>query len=123
MALRLHTLLMYTNTRSIDAELQLRLYCKTVHVVREAKGTIAPKIRAYHAVLCFARSVQDEILFCYPPSSQTFRLATLLSSPLPPGRGFLVPGREITKRVILIVTPLTFRTCDWSILPMEALLR
>jgi len=88
MALRLHTLLMYTNTRSIDAELQLRLYCKTVHLVREAKGAIAPKIRAYRAVLCFARSVQDEILFCYPPSSQMFRLATLLSSPLPPGRGF-----------------------------------
>ena len=33
-----------------------------------------------------------------------------------------VPSREITKRK-LVVTPLEIWACDWSILPMLALLR
>jgi len=33
-----------------------------------------------------------------------------------------VPGREITK-CILVVTPLVFCACDWSILPMETRLQ
>jgi len=43
------------------------------------------------------------------------------SGPQPPGHE-PVPGSEITK-CILVVTPLTFWACDWSILPMETLLR
>jgi len=34
----------------------------------------------------------------------------------------LAPGREIAK-CVLVVTPRAFWACDWSILPMEALLR
>ena len=37
------------------------------------------------------------------------------------GSGPQAPGREITK-CILVVTPLAFWACDWSILPIETLL-
>jgi len=33
-----------------------------------------------------------------------------------------IPGREIAL-CMLVVTPLAFWECDWSIVPMEALLR
>jgi len=42
---------------------------------------------------------------------------------LSPTPEVLVPGHEITKCILVVVKPLDFWACDWSNLPMEALLR
>jgi len=60
-------------------------------------------------------------LSCVNKEIKTLReFNTQSSGPKPADQ--LIPGREITQG-ILVVTPLAFWACDWSILPVEALLR